>query len=245
MWAALGWGLFAGSSLILGGVLALVLPIRERLLGLIMAFGAGVLISAVAYELVAEAFETSAGNGDIALGLAAGALTFFVGDPLIDRLGGGGPQELARRAAGAGSALAIVLGIVLDGIPESIVIGLGAARGNRGQRRVARRGVPLEPARGDRGHHRPRRRRLDARPDPQPVGRGHARLRARVAARLRASSTPPSPQALAFVLAFAGGAILTMLADTMMPEAFEHGGKLVGLATTLGFGLAFALTILE
>ena len=53
------------------------------------------------------------------------------------------------------------------------------------------------------------------------------------------------PGALAFVLAFAGGAILTMLADTMMPEAYEHGGKLVGLVTTLGFGLAFALTILE
>ena len=53
------------------------------------------------------------------------------------------------------------------------------------------------------------------------------------------------PEALAFVLAFAGGAILTMLADTMMPEAFEHGGKLVGLATTLGFGLAFALTVLD
>jgi ZIP family zinc transporter len=53
------------------------------------------------------------------------------------------------------------------------------------------------------------------------------------------------PSALAFVLAFAGGAILTMLADTMMPEAFEHGGKLVGLLTTLGFGLAFALTMLD
>ena len=55
MWEALGWGLFAGSSLILGGLLALVLPTREHLLGLIMAFGAGVLISAVSYELVAEA----------------------------------------------------------------------------------------------------------------------------------------------------------------------------------------------
>ena len=53
------------------------------------------------------------------------------------------------------------------------------------------------------------------------------------------------PGALAFVLAFAGGAILTMLADRMMPEAFEHGGKLVGLLTTLRFGLAFALTMLD
>ncbi len=54
-----------------------------------------------------------------------------------------------------------------------------------------------------------------------------------------------SDNAVAFVLAFAGGAVLTMLADTMMPEAFEHGGKLVGLATTLGFAVAFAITALE
>ena len=53
-----------------------------------------------------------------------------------------------------------------------------------------------------------------------------------------------SPSTVAFVLSFAAGAILTMLADTMIPEAYEHGGKLVGLLTTLGFGLAFALTIL-
>ena len=93
-----------------------------------MAFGAGVLISAVAYELVEEAFETSAGNGGIALGLAAGALTFFVGDMLVDRLGGEDRKKI-RGTAGAGSALAIVLGIVLDGIPESAVIGLGLLEG--------------------------------------------------------------------------------------------------------------------
>ena len=54
-----------------------------------------------------------------------------------------------------------------------------------------------------------------------------------------------SPDTIAFVLSFAAGAILTMLADTMMPEAFAQGGKLVGLATTLGFGLAFAISTLE
>jgi ZIP family zinc transporter len=53
------------------------------------------------------------------------------------------------------------------------------------------------------------------------------------------------PSTVAFVLAFAGGAILTMLADTMMPEAFEHGGKLVGLFTTAGFAVAFALSALQ
>jgi zinc transporter, ZIP family len=243
MWAALGWGLFAGSSLILGGVLALVLPIRERALGLIMAFGAGVLISAVAYELVAEAFETSAGNSEIALGLAAGALTFFVGDVLVDRMGGAGRKKI-RGTAGAGSALAIVLGIVLDGIPESAVIGLGLLEGtgvsvaviaavflsNLPEAIAATTGLVSGGW---------RRGKILGLWVGVTLVCGLASLFG------YAIFDSAGPAALAFVLAFAGGAILTMLADTMMPEAFEHGGKLVGLLTTLGFGLAFALTVLD
>jgi zinc transporter, ZIP family len=243
MWAALGWGMFAASSLILGGVLALVLPIRERLLGLIMGFGSGVLISAVAYELVAEAFETSAGSGEIALGLAAGALTFFVGDTLVDRMGGGGRKQI-RGTAGAGSALAIVLGIVLDGIPESAVIGLGLLEGagvsvamlaavflsNLPEAIAATTGLVSG------GWKRGRILGLWV------VVTVVCGLASMLGYTVFDSA---SPAVLAFVLAFAGGAILTMLADTMMPEAFEHGGKLVGLLTTFGFGLAFALTLLE
>jgi ZIP family zinc transporter len=243
MWAALGWGLFAGSSLILGGVLALVLPIRERALGLIMAFGAGVLISAVAYELVAEAFETSAGNGEIALGLAAGALTFFVGDVLVDRMGGAGRKKI-RGTAGAGSALAIVLGIVLDGIPESAVIGLGLLEGT---------GVSVAVIAAVFLSNLPEAIAATAGLVSGGWRRGKilglwvgVTLVCGLASLLGyAIFDSAGPAALAFVLAFAGGAILTMLADTMMPEAFEHGGKLVGLLTTLGFGLAFALTVLD
>jgi ZIP family zinc transporter len=243
MWAALGWGLFAGSSLILGGVLALVLPIRERWLGLIMAFGAGVLISAVAYELVAEAFETSAGNGSLALGLSSGALTFFIGDLLVDRMGGDGRKKM-RRTAGAGSALAIVLGIVLDGIPESAVIGLGLLGGA---------GVSVAVIAAVYLSNLPEA--IAATTGLRSGGWRSSRiiglwvlvaLVSGVASLLGyAVFDSAGPGALAFVLAFAGGAILTMLADTMMPEAFEHGGKLVGLLTTLGFGLAFALTRLD
>ncbi|MGH2931985.1 MAG: ZIP family metal transporter [Gaiellaceae bacterium] len=243
MGAALGWGLFAGSSLILGGVLALVLPIKERFLGLIMAFGAGVLISAVAYELVAEAFETSAWSGSLALGLSAGALTFFVGDLLVDRMGGDERKKM-RRTAGAGSGLAIVLGIVLDGIPESAVIGLGLLEGtgvsvaviaavflsNLPEAIAATTGLVAD------GWTRGRILGLWV---LVTVVCGLASLLG------YAVFDSAGPDALAFVLAFAGGAILTMLADTMMPEAFEHGGKLVGLLTTLGFGLAFALTMLD
>ena len=245
MWGALGWGLFAGSSLILGGVIALTLPISQRLLGLIMGFGAGVLISAVSFELVAEAFETAAGSGSLALGLTAGALTFFVGDMLVARMGGADRKKVRGvAAAGSGSALAIVLGIVLDGIPESAVIGLGLLEGT---------GVSVAVIAAVFLSNLPEAIAATT----GLVAGGWSRGRILVLWTLvaivcglaslagYAIFDSAGPSALAFVLAFAGGAILTMLADTMMPEAFEHGGRLVGLVTTLGFGVAFALTTLE
>ena len=243
MGGALFWGLFAGSSLILGGALALVLPIRERVLGLIMAFGAGVLISAVAYELVAEAFETSKGSGSLALGLAAGALTFYAGDAVIDKMGGDNRKAM-NQAPGAGSALAIVLGIVLDGIPESAVIGLGLLNGEGVSVAVIAAvflsNLPeaIAATTGLAGSGWSSRRIIGLWVLVTVVS-GIASLLG------YALFDSAGPDALAFVLAFAAGAILTMLADTMMPEAFEHGGKLVGLVTTLGFGLAFALTTLD
>ena len=88
MLESFGWGFAGGASLIVGGAVALRWRIGERALGLIMAFGGGVLISAVAFELVEEAFDTSSGSGGVALGLVTGSLTFFVGDELIDRMGG-------------------------------------------------------------------------------------------------------------------------------------------------------------
>ena len=88
-----------------------------------MAFGAGVLISSVSYELVEEAFNTSTGGVGVGLGLATGAGVFYVGDALLDRFGASGRKSSAGKQAG-GSALAIVLGIILDGIPESAVLGL-------------------------------------------------------------------------------------------------------------------------
>jgi ZIP family zinc transporter len=115
MGEALFWGLVAGSSLIFGGLIALRLEISSRAVGLVMAFGAGVLISAVAFELVQDAFETGGGGGEVAAGLFAGALTFYAGDSYIDRMGGGNRKRMSGEQE-AGSAFAITLGIVLDGI---------------------------------------------------------------------------------------------------------------------------------
>ena len=117
MGAALFWGAVAGSSLVLGALIAMVTPVSLRLLGLVMAFGAGVLISAVAYELVSEAFDTADGPWAVPLGLFAGAATFFFGDTLIDRYGGDNRKSSSGEQA-SGSPLAILLGTVLDGSPS-------------------------------------------------------------------------------------------------------------------------------
>jgi ZIP family zinc transporter len=243
MGAAFGWGLLAASSLLIGGLLVLRVRVGDRALGLIMAFGAGVLISAVAYELVDEAFSTSRGAGGVAGGLTAGALVFFVGDTIIDRMGGSGRKSMSGGHE-AGTALAIVLGIVLDGIPESAVIGLTLLQGgsvgaamlvavflsNLPEAIAATTGLRLSGWRTR---------------DILGLWLGVMLVSALASLAGYGLFDSASPTTIAFVLSFAAGAILTMLADTMMPEAFERGGRLVGLATTLGFGLAFAISALE
>jgi ZIP family zinc transporter len=244
MGAAFGWGLLAASSLLAGGGLALLYRIHDRLLGLVMAFGAGVLVSAVAYELVQEAVDTAGlGGGSVAAGFFSGALVFYGGDVLIDRMGGADRKSMLGTQA-SGSALAIVLGIVLDGIPESIVIGVtllsGEGVGIAVLAAVFLSNLP-EAAAATTG----------LRTSGWSGGRilGLWTLVALVSALASLAGYAlfdgASADALAFVLAFAGGAILTMLADTLMPEAFEKGGAQAGLVTSVGFALAFALTALE
>jgi zinc transporter, ZIP family len=240
---AFGWGLLAASSLLLGGLLAVALPIGRRLLGVVMAFGAGVLISATAFELVEEAFQTSGLLSDVAYGLFAGCAVYALGDALLDRYGGADRKSSGGEQAG-GSALAIVLGIVLDGIPESAVIGLTLLEG--GAVSVAMlvavfvsnvpEAVAATSGLVQSGWRRSRVFLLWA---VVALVSGLASLAG------YGLLDGASPSLVAFVLAFAGGAILTMLADTMMPEAYAHGGKLVGVFTTLGFATAFAISAFE
>lgn len=114
---AFAWGLLAASSLVLGAVLALSFRVSLRTIGLVMGFGAGVLLSAVAFDLVGEALKLASGNAAVLGGFFAGCGVFFAGDWLIDR-SGGARRKSARGSDEQGSALAIVLGTVLDGIPS-------------------------------------------------------------------------------------------------------------------------------
>lgn len=213
------------------------------MLGLVIAFGAGVLISAVAFELFLEAAEVVEDRAWAAAGLFAGALMFYVGDTMIDRMGGEGRKSMGGRQAG-GAALAIVLGIVLDGIPESFVVGMDLLSGEGISAAfvaaVFLSNLPESAA---------------ATSGLKKAGWQNVRiyglwvgvtLVAGVAAALGYKLLgDASGNTIAFVLSFAAGAILTMLADTMMPEAFEKGGRAAGLLTTLGFATAVLITSLE
>jgi ZIP family zinc transporter len=129
MAASFGWGVLAASSLVIGAIVALMFRISLRAIGLIMGFGAGVLISALSFDLVEEAVDKATGSGWAVGGLFAGCLVFFFGDRLIAGLGGGGRKDATGDDQESGSSLAIVLGTVLDGIPESMVIGLTVYEG--------------------------------------------------------------------------------------------------------------------
>ena len=241
MAASFGWGTLAGSSLVIGAVVALRFHLSLRAIGLIMGFGAGVLISALSFDLVDEAAEKSSGQGWVAAGVFAGCAVFFGGDRLIDRLGGGGRKKAAQEG---GSPLSIVLGTVLDGIPESMVIGLtiyeGGAVGAAYLAAVFISNLPES---------------ISSTSGLLTSGWAKSRILwmwiaialiyglASLAGYALFQDSPPDT--VAFVLAFAAGAILTMLAQTMMPEAYEHGGKYVGVVTTLGFAVAFTIHTLD
>lgn len=236
---ALFWGGVGGFALIVGALIAMVRPLPSRVTSLVMGFGAGVLISVVAYELTTESYKRG-GADVVALGAGLGAVTFYVANLAIARMGGAG----RKRSKGPGeehSGTAIVLGTVLDGIPESAVIGISLIGGEGVSTAVIAAifisNVPES---------------LSATTGLMRAGRTRLHLLAMWAGVMVVSAlsalggyvilADASQGAVGLLEAFAAGAILMMLADTMMPEAVEHGGSRTGLVTVAGFVSAFLLS---
>lgn len=242
MLSAAAWGLLGASSLLIGAILGLVLRIPERAIGLILGFGAGTLISAVSFELTEEAYALG-GADTVTLGLALGALTYFTGDELLTGKG------MENRTAGRGAsesddASALVLGAVLDGIPESAVIGLSLLGGG---------GVAVPVLAAVFISNLPES--VSSSTEMRSAGVGNRHVIAVWLAVMLVSALAAaigyglldgaSDDWVGLIEAFAGGAVLTMLANTMMPQAFREGGRGVGLLTVFGFSLAYLLSMLE
>jgi ZIP family zinc transporter len=238
--AALGWGAVAASSLLLGALLGIARTWPRRLIGLVLAFGAGALISAVSFELAGEGIK-DAGTRPVAIGLALGGLTYFGCDLVIERRASGS-RAGARGAAGETGA-ALALGAFLDGIPEQFVLGVGLAAGE---------GVSVGLLVAIFVSNLPEA--IGSATNMRAAGTSERRITRLwiVVAALCALATGAG-YAIADntsggfqggVNGFAAGALLVMLIDSMIPEGTEKSGRIAGLAAVLGFALATGLSAL-
>ncbi len=233
MAAALGWGVIAASSLVLGVILGLLRSWPERLIGLVLAFGAGALVSGVSFELFEEGVAVG-GAAAVGIGLGVGALVYFVLARALERAG-------ARRGQAAAGGTALALGAFLDGIPEQTVLGIGIAGGE---------GVSIGLLVAIFVSNLPEA--IGSATDMRAAGTSLRRIRVLwlgVAALCALATllgywlaTRTGGHFQAGINGFAAGALLVMLVDSMIPEATAKSARVAGLATTLGFAVAAGLS---
>jgi ZIP family zinc transporter len=244
IWVQAGlWGLLAGGALVVGALIAWFVKVPRSVVATVMAFGAGVLISALAFDLMAEA-ESRGGLTPTLIGFLGGALVYVAANVALARRGARhrkrseDQQPSEGEQAGSGSAIAI--GALLDGVPESIVLGLtllaGQGVGIAVLAAVFISNLPegLSSAAGMKRAGRSARYVFG-------VWCGIALISGAAGALGVLLLQGASPALVASITAVAAGAILAMVADTMIPEAFERTHLYVGLVATFGFALSFAL----
>lgn len=232
MLAALLWGLAAASSLVLGALAGVARTWNQRLIGLVLGFGAGALVSSISFELGEEGFRVG-GAVAVALGLAAGAVTFYVADQILNRHGG----EDTRSAG-----MPLLLGSLLDGIPEQAVLGIGLAAGGA-----------ISPALLLAIFVSNLPEAIGSASDMRAAGHSAKRIIGGwiAIAALCAAATVGGFQLQEVagnalqggIDGFAAGALLVMLVGSMIPEATEKAREPAGLAAVLGFALAAGLSL--
>jgi ZIP family zinc transporter len=235
MAGAVLWGSISAGSLVLGALLAFARDWSHRQVGVVLAFGAGALISAVSFELAAEGARAG-GLRPLALGLAAGALVYFALDGVIDK-------RFAPANGGGTAGSALALGAFLDGVPEQLVLGIGLAGGS---------GVSVGLVVAIFVSNLPEA--IGSASDMRSSGTSRARVMGLwVAVALicvlstvagYAIADAVSGELRAVVNGFAAGALLVMLIDSMIPKATKDAGRTAGLLATLGFAISTGLSSL-
>ncbi|MDR1762034.1 MAG: hypothetical protein LBR55_06250 [Bacteroidales bacterium] len=241
-------GLISGGAILLGALLGLYLKIGHKMIAVIMAFGAGVLISALSIDLMNEGFEQSQNPFMMGLFFLLGALVFVLGDYFIDNNGGkfrksthGIEQNLKSDNPEESSGGAIFLGTLLDGIPESFVVGASVAAGGASGLVFIIAVFLSNLPEGMAGTISMKMSGMTAR---NIIFLWLATLMVTVLSAIGGYLFLGNTSLVtnASIMAFASGAILAMLCDTMIPEAFKFGGRFVALITVIGFLMAFMLS---
>lgn len=245
IWMQAGlWGLLAGLALVVGAAISWWVAVPRPVVASVMAFGAGVLISTLAFDLIDEA-ETAGGLGATAIGFLIGAVLYVGANAVVGARGArhrkrSGEEQPSESEQG-GSGTAIAIGALLDGIPESVVLGLsllgGGGVGVPVLAGIVISNLPegLSSAAGMKRNGRSARYVFGVWVGVA-VASGLAGLLGVVALE------GASDGVVAAITALAAGAILTMIADTMIPEAFERTHLATGLITALGFLTAFSIS---
>ncbi len=246
MWGWAGfWGFVAGSALVVGAAVGYLMPVRRRLVAGIMAFGSGVLISALSFDLMDEAYRRG-GFRATAAGFLGGAAVYTVANAWLSRHGAKhrkrsapGKQPSEQQQPGSGAAIAV--GALLDGIPESMVIGLSLLGGGAVSWVAV---IAIFVSNVPEGLSSAAGMRHAGRSAAYVFGLwiGITVLSGLAALLGYAVFGGLSAGVVAATTAVAAGAMLAMLADTMIPEAFESAGDAAGLVTVAGFLVAFVLT---
>ena len=241
---ALFWGTVAGAALVLGAAVSWKWTMSPKVVSSVMSFGAGVLISALAFDLVDEA-EQGGGLWPTMAGFLAGALVYVGANALLARRGAKHRKRSSEKQPSEndqpGSGTAIAVGALLDGIPESVVLGLGLVSGGSVSAAVLAAVFISNVPEG-----------LSSTAGMKKSGRsagyvfgvwGGIALISGIASLIGYLSMQNAPAELvAFITAIAAGAILAMIADTMIPEAFQEHHVLTGLIAAMGFLAAFAIS---